>query len=178
VLLYGAQLAFYHQNPDYLKVGRRTPSMANGVRERLALMTMVLVARDFVKPGHGWRVASLAAHAALPAHSMAPVVQALTDAGLLTETTDDRLIPAKALTTIQIRDVLGAVRRASAEEKRGSPAWDPPVDQIAAQVDQAIDATLGAATLGDLVTHEVEQELQTSPPGPARGSRPRPATSS
>ncbi len=165
VLLYGAQLAFYHQNPGYLKIGRRTPSMANGVRERLALMTMVLVARDFVSPGHGWRVASLAAHAALPAHSMAPIVQALTEAGLLTVTTDDRLIPAKALITIQVRDVLGAVRRASAEEERGSPAWDPPVDQIAAQVDQAIDTTLGTATLADLVTQQGEQERQAIPPG-------------
>ena len=37
ILLLGTQLAFYLQNPDYLRLGQRTEVMSNGLRERLAL---------------------------------------------------------------------------------------------------------------------------------------------
>ncbi len=148
VLLYGAQLAFYHQNPEHLRFGRRTPSMGNDVRERLALTTMLLVARDFITPGHGWRVASLAAHMEIPAHQLAPIVQTLTDAGLLTATADDRLVPAKALATIKVREVLAAVR--SGDQRDQALSWDPPVERIAGQVQQAIDRAVGNRTLAEL----------------------------
>src|SRR5262249_34860106 len=61
ILLLGAQLAFYLQNPDYLRLGQRTEVMSNALRERLALNAMLLIGRDFNEPGHGWRVESLAA---------------------------------------------------------------------------------------------------------------------
>jgi len=40
ILLMGAQLAFYHQNPAYLRIGRREPRLSNAMRERLALNVM------------------------------------------------------------------------------------------------------------------------------------------
>ena len=51
VLLLGAQLSFYVQNPDYLRLGQRAESLANALRERLALSAMLLVGRDF---GDAW----------------------------------------------------------------------------------------------------------------------------
>ena len=84
ILLLGAQLAFYLQNPDYLRLGQRTESTSNSVREHLALSTMLLVGRDFEKPGHGWRVESLAARMRIPRHLLEPVVSALTHCKLLT----------------------------------------------------------------------------------------------
>ena len=85
ILLLGAQLAFYLQNPEYLRLGQRTRAMSNALRERLALSTMLLVGRDFEKPGHGWRVESLAARIRVPRHLLEPSWMALTDAGLLTQ---------------------------------------------------------------------------------------------
>ena len=38
ILLLGAQLAFYVQNPEYLPLGQRTLSASNATRERLALV--------------------------------------------------------------------------------------------------------------------------------------------
>ena len=37
ILLIGAQLAFYFQNPAYLRIGRREPRLSDSMRERLAL---------------------------------------------------------------------------------------------------------------------------------------------
>src|SRR5210317_150274 len=50
ILLIGAQLAFYVQNPAYLKIGRQEPRLSNSVRERLALNIMLLVGRVFRDP--------------------------------------------------------------------------------------------------------------------------------
>ena len=72
VLLLGAQLAFYVQHPEYLPLGQRALSASNTTRERLALSTMLLVGRDFEKPGHGWRIEEArgaAARAAPPARA-------------------------------------------------------------------------------------------------------------
>ena len=43
ILLIGAQLAFYYQNPAYLRLGRREPRLSCSMRERLALNIMFLV---------------------------------------------------------------------------------------------------------------------------------------
>ena len=75
ILLLGAQLAFYVQHPEYLPLGQRASSASNTTRERLALSTMLLVGRDFEKPGHGWRTESLTGSLRVPRHLLAPVVR-------------------------------------------------------------------------------------------------------
>ena len=74
ILLLGAQLAFYVQHPEYLPLGQRAPSASNATRERLALSAMLLVGRDFEKPGHGWRIERLASRLRVPRHLLEPIV--------------------------------------------------------------------------------------------------------
>jgi membrane protein len=68
ILLLGAQLAFYVQQPEYLPLGQRALSASNATRERLALSVMLLVGQDYENPGHGWRIESLAARVRVPRH--------------------------------------------------------------------------------------------------------------
>ena len=110
ILLLGTQLAFYVQHPEYLPLGQRALSASNTTRERLALSTMLLVGRDFEKPGHGWRIESLAAQLRVPRHLLEPVAAALMDAELLTRTNENRLIPGRDLRRIGVVDILAAVR--------------------------------------------------------------------
>ena len=48
ILLIGSQLAFYFQNPAYMRIGRREPRLSNAMRERLALNIMLIVGTRFV----------------------------------------------------------------------------------------------------------------------------------
>jgi membrane protein len=50
ILLIGSQIAFYFQNPAYLRIGRREPRLSNAMRERVALNIMYLVGKEFRKP--------------------------------------------------------------------------------------------------------------------------------
>ena len=152
ILLLGAQLAFYVQNPEYLPLGQRAPSASNATRERLALSAMLLVGRDFEKPGHGWRIASLAACNRVPRHLLDPIVTALMAGGLLARTSENRLIPGRDLRRIAVTDILAAVRSSESDSHHQSDdEWDPTVAGVADEVERAIRDVLGDRTLADLV---------------------------
>lgn len=157
ILLVGGQLAFYVQNPDYLPVGRRLPSMANSLRERVALMVAVLVGRDFDQGGTGWRAEGLAARAGLPNHQVQQVVNALQDSGIITETANDRLIPGRALARITVTDILAAVRGPSQSRLQ----WPAAVDTLSNRIESALAAALAGETLADLVQNDADS-LATS----------------
>jgi membrane protein len=163
ILLLGAQLAFYVQNPDYLPLGQRAPSPSNGTRERLALSAMLLVGRDFDKPGHGWRIESLCAAIRVPRHLLEPVVASLMDAGLLTRTNEHRLIPARDLRRIEVADILAAVRGSEHDlHHQADDEWNATVAEIAADVERAIRGALAGRTLADVVDADARAEVARS----------------
>ena len=161
-LLLGAQLAFYVQHPEYLPLGQRALIASNMTRERLALSTMLLVGRDFEKPGHGWRIESIAADLRVPRHLLEPVCAALSDAGLLTRTNENRLIPARDLRRIRVVDILAAVRSTARDSHHHvEDEWNPTVAAVAADVEEAIRGAVGARTLADLV--DADARATTTP---------------
>ena len=156
ILLLGAQLAFYLQNPDYLRLGQRTEVMSNGLRERLALNTMLLIGRDFEQPGHGWRIESLAARIRIARHLLEPVATSLMRAGLVTRTAEHRLLPARDPRRITVCDILDAVR-ATDRDPHHAPAedWNPTVQRLGDAVEHAIRDALGGRTLAELVADDL-----------------------
>jgi membrane protein len=171
ILLLGAQLSFYLQNPDYLRLGQRTESMSNALRERLALSTMLLVGRDFEVPGHGWRVESLAARMRVPRHLLEPVVTGLMHVRLLTRTQEHRLIPAKDPRRISVMEILDAVR--SGERDTGATRscdWNPTVRTLTDQLEQAIRSAVGDKSLAELVDADLQTDA-AEPPAPRAISR-------
>ena len=60
ILLIGAQLSFYVQNPRYLRAGQVPVRLTSSLRERLALTVMLLVARKFVAGEPPWQLRDLA----------------------------------------------------------------------------------------------------------------------
>jgi len=158
VVLLGAQLSFYAQNPDYLRLGQRAESLSNALRERLALSAMLLVGRDFATPGHGWRIESLAARIRVPRHLLAPVIGSLMDAGLLTRTNEHRLIPAKDPRNIEVNAILCAMRRADVDAHGASDDWNPTVGALADGIERAIRDAVGPRSLADLVDADVQRE--------------------
>ncbi|MDH3418265.1 MAG: YihY/virulence factor BrkB family protein [Gammaproteobacteria bacterium] len=159
ILLLGAQFTFYHQNPEHLRFGRRTPTVSNQLRERLAMSIMLLVATDFDRPGHGWRVPSLAAKIGVQRHYIQPIVEALMDAELLTETTELRLVPSRALRRIDLTEILDAVRGSRADA-RGAPtvSWGMTIDSLCRGIDTSIANVLADKSLADLVSEDEARE--------------------
>jgi membrane protein len=158
ILLLGAQFAFYLQNPDCLRLSKEAEVMSNALREQLALNTMLLVGREFEQPGQGWQIEGLAAKIRIPRQLLEPIVLSLTAGGLVTRTTDRRLIPARDPRRIRVSAILDAVRTTNHAQHRPSEDWNPAVRQIGAAIDDAIRETLGDATLADLVDEDLRAE--------------------
>ena len=156
ILLIGAQLSFYVQNPRYLRVGQGYVRLTSALRERLAFTVMLLIARKFVAGEPPWQMRALAEDLEVPGSALASVTRSLERAGLLTLTEDEEMIPARDLEGIQLADVLNAVRDERQYETRllWRARTEPVADQIADSVEAGMRERIAGMTLRELAARE------------------------
>ena len=158
ILLVGASVAFYYQNPEYLGIRDRVLRLSNRLRERVALQSVYLVARHFYRDLPGWTPEALGKRFDVPAEPLGRIFRALEKAKILVETRADppTFLPARDLDSVRVREILEIVR--TAEEKTQVHAdrihAEPIVDEVMKRVDTAIYAELGEITVKDLVMSE------------------------
>ena len=154
ILLIGAQLSFYMQNPRYLRAGQAPVRLTSCLRERLALSVMLLIARNFVSGAKPWRLRGLAEHLEVPGSALETVIEALEHAGLVTTTDEEEVLPARDLESIGMHDILTAVR-----DERQYETWllwrartEPLADSIADSVEATIRERTTGMTLRELAS--------------------------
>ncbi len=152
ILLIGAQLSFYVQNPRYLRVGQTPVVLTSVLRERLAFTVMLLIARKFIAGEPPWQQRLLAEDLEVPGSALASVVDSLELAGLVTLTEEEELLPARDLENIALADILNAVRD---ERQYGTRLlWrartEPVADALAATVESAVRERIAGMTLREL----------------------------
>lgn len=152
ILLIGAQLSFYVQNPRYLRAGQVPVRLTSRLRERLALTVMLLIARRFLGSGAPWQLRQLAEHLEVPGSALSSVVGPLERSGLLTTTDDEEVLPARDLDVIGIHDILDAVREE--REFETSLLWrantESDADALANSVESAIRERTAGLSLREL----------------------------
>ncbi len=151
VLLIGAQLAFYFQNPAYLRIGRREPRLSNSMRERLALNVMFLVGRAFREPGQSVTVSTLSETIKIPSITLAPIISGLENDGLLTSNDNEELLPGREMARIGLDDILAIVRVEGETGSHRDPEWATEIDSLGQQLDNALLTTVAGRTLSDLL---------------------------
>ncbi len=157
ILLIGAQLAFYHQNPVFLRIGRQEPRLSNSMRERLALNVMMLVGRSFLEPGKGIAVVDLSSKLNIPAIALAPIVESLEQSGLVLTTEDEKLFPGQELSRLHLNDILNVVRQEGETGSYRDPTWSPYIDKLGTELDRAISGVVGDRTLAELLDEQNEK---------------------
>jgi len=151
ILLIGAQLAFYVQNPAYLRIGRQEPRLSNSMRERLALNIMLMVGRTFREPVQKLPVQALSEALQIPSLALAPVIDDLEARGLLTANEKGELLPAREMARIQLREILDVVRSEGETGSYREPSWEPYVETLGDKLDEASLSAVGSMTLSELV---------------------------
>ncbi len=151
ILLIGAQLAFYHQNPAYLRIGRREPRLSNSMRERLALNIMFLVGRAFRDGNSSETIRSLAQHMRIPSVTLTPIIAGLETEKLLTSTELEDLVPAREMSRIKLTDILAVVRVHGETGSYRDPKWENAIHGFGVELDSAIASTIGDQTLSELL---------------------------
>ena len=151
ILLAGAQLSFYVQNPAYLRLGLQQLRLSSVELEQLALKLMYFVGRTYVAGGRLWSVNRLANELGLPGIAIAQMARAFERAGLLIVTDDDELVPARDTAGISVNEILDIARNQSSGHLAPRYVPVPPVDRLLASVEEARRSRCGELTLRDLI---------------------------
>lgn len=155
IVLIGASIAFYSQYPAQLTTREREAVLSNRVKEKLALLIMTLIGRHFHTRQPAWSQEGLASRLNVPLVSVGTLLMALTRRGLLTETAQvpPCYLPARALETVTLRELLETVRSSGEETQlmTGSLPPESTVDAVLARLDTAVNTALGDQSLRDLV---------------------------
>ena len=133
ILLLGASLAFYLQNPGSV-AKRRDIQLAPELQEKVALALMWLVAKPFSEGRPAPRQETLEQELRVPGEVTRGVSDKLIRAGLLTLAgkAGDQLVPGRTLASISTGDVLAAVRQDEDRVVERLPGYIPVTQMQAA----------------------------------------------
>jgi membrane protein len=157
ILLLGAQLSFYVQNPQYLRPGRGEITLNASLRERVALSIMYLIVSDYRSANHRWNTNRLAEHLDLPGAGINPIVDALERAKLLLPAEDETWVPARDPQTIELVEVLEAVRHDTAGPRLARIRDIAPAVTAARAAEEAMRESLKGKSVSDLVGKESDK---------------------
>lgn len=154
IILVGAQVACYWQNPQRLLPRAAGGGMSESDWSALALTIMILIGRAHYRRAPPWTVDRLAAQCeGASLEVVTEVVEALRRKGLIVASSDEPpvYLPAHDIGVIHLRDVVGVAWR------EGTTSRPPPaVSEVMRRISVAIEETLQGQTLKDLVLAEEE----------------------
>lgn len=156
ILLFGAQISYFHQHPQQVRPEREAFRFSARLKERAGLALLYLIVDAYYQGRPHWTQEALIQHLGLPGDAVVELLQPLERAGVLVETGEDNpgYVPARDPEQTRISEVLDVLR--SAEEAlhpvRAPALAMTPVERVLAQLQQARDSALAGKTLKDLVT--------------------------
>lgn len=151
ILLIGAQLAFYHQRPAFLRSGRQEPRLSNAMRERLALNVMFHIGMAFRDPNETINANQISSRISIPSIALTSIIASLEGAGLITSTEKENLLPGREMSRIPLAEILEVVRVKGETGSHRDPKWSKTVDEIGRQLDAAVYDVVGDRTLSDFL---------------------------
>lgn len=151
ILLFGADISFYVQHPEYLYAMPGEPQLSNRMRERLTLAVMSHIASHFVGGRPAWTLQQLTQRLGVPMYAVNAVLDALEQGGLLIRSHDDppAYLPARDLADVSIAELMSAIRTAG-EDRFLNPeslTIPPLAEDLVSQAERTIAASLGKMSI-------------------------------
>lgn len=155
IILTGASICYYHQNPDLISNKSQVIRLSCQLREKLALTIMQLIGHNFHHNKPAWTIQTLSVETRISEQALTIIISTLLSNQLIATTGPDELhyLPAQSLENISIEMILDAAR--TAEESHHLRPDDvitvPEVDETMKHVENAIHGAVKNRTLKDLV---------------------------
>ena len=163
ILLIGASVSFYHQNPLQMTRQYHAVAINNHLREHLALLVMHYIGDSFYRDRSPWTIDALSNQLSISKDSIRDILDLLEANHIVTENAQDPAgyIPARAMDTIKLMDILDTVRiyNPQPEMINKQRLTSTSVDRIMEDVRNAIIGALSEQTLKELV---VSQDILAS----------------
>jgi membrane protein len=151
ILLFGAEVAFVHQNFGLYQRDSGASVVSGAAREKLALRVMRAIGESFYfqKPAPTTR--QLAQELRAPGRLLDEIVGILKEKKLVAEAEENRLLPARDLEQIQIKEIVDGVRNYGDRESRSTAEPGDPVARMLNEIDQSMQAVLKGKNLKSLI---------------------------
>ena len=155
ILLTGASIAFYFQNPDYQKVGRAHLRLSSRAREKLTLFVAKMIGEAYYESGAPISCMDLAKKSGAALEAIEWAVDALESHGLIAETGDTEAcyLPASPPDTTPLSDLLKVIEVTDDKGPMASTrlTGDPAVDGLLDRLDAARRAGVEGVTWRDFI---------------------------
>jgi len=151
ILLIGAQVSFYAQNPSYLRVGLHEPRLSCADTERVALGIMYLIAERYRAGGERLTIPVLAAQLGFPDISVARLCATLEASGFLAATADESLLPGRDIAQIPVVAIIMAARAHSSGIIRTEVSTPLAVLQLCIELESAWQQHCAGLSLSGLL---------------------------
>ena len=155
IILTGASISYYHQNPDRISNQSQVIRLSCRLREKLGLTIMQLIANSFHHNETAWTTKTLAKKTNISEPALTIILSSLLKNKLLTTTGKDnkQYVPSQSLENISLDMILDAVR--CAEETTQLHPDDvvtvKKVDDTLTALDEAISVASRDISLKDLI---------------------------
>jgi membrane protein len=151
ILLVGALVSFYTQNPEHLRLGYRPASLSGRQREQIALSLMTMAAKAFRDGGDQPTLSEAADALHFPGFLLSPIANRLVAAGLLGRTARDQLYPQRDPGKIRLTAVIEAIRTPQTNDIFPGGHWPQLVTDVSERMDAAMDDALRGQSLYELL---------------------------
>jgi membrane protein len=151
ILLLGARVSFYTQNPNYLRLGLNELRLSCADTERLALSMMYVIADRYRSGATRLSVSALATTLGFPEIAVTRLVDTLESARLITAAEDETLLPARDIAQIRVLEIVAAARTYSSGLIRTAAGVPPVVRELCQELDQAWQQRCDGLTLSGLL---------------------------
>jgi len=149
ILLVGALVSFYAQNPEQLRLGYRRPSIGSRNREQIAISIMLMTASAFRDGSEQPTLSEMADVTGLPTLMLIPIINRMVAANILSRSSKDELFPHRDPGGIKLQEVIDAVREPQQSDIWTEGTWPEPVAQISRRINKAISQELGDQSVYD-----------------------------
>ena len=155
ILLIGAQISYCHQNVLYLNLRKEAFKLSNRLKEKLAILIMYLISRNFYNDKEKYSINSLTDRLGVQQEDVLNTLNLLIDNNLLLETSDDPpyYIPAKDLESINIGEVIKSVRKNHEKDELIERNYlsEPKVDELMNRIENSLYTSIKDENLKNLV---------------------------
>jgi len=154
ILLIGGSVAFYHQHPEHRNLRSRILRLSNRMREKVSLLIMALIGQHYFHHQTPWTVDDLSRRLNIGVEACNLLVTNLVKAGMLLRVAGEvpAYVPAQALETLKLTDLVTAIRHAGETPYLRSDNLPQvaAIDNLYSEMETAIDGVLEGRTLRDL----------------------------
>jgi len=154
ILLIGASIAFYIQHPEYLTLHVRHFNLSNRMKEKISLLIMVEVCRNYYASQNPLDSMAIASKIQVTPEMIQPIVKQLLKSKILVRTDglQSGLLPGRPPETIMVMDIINFIR--SAGEHANCSMQQLPannkLDTFLHQLEGAYQNHFGQVTLKEL----------------------------